>query len=96
MLAGPPQEETQACLEFLPTVIWLQEARAPVILEASPSLVHMAAQSIPSALKKALPSQQDMNGWAEIQAVGYPDFRLQKHCFVNRSQGPGEHLHTQL
>jgi hypothetical protein len=42
----------------------------------------MAAQSIPSALKKALPSQQDMNGWAEIQAVGYPDFRLQKHSVL--------------
>ena len=69
-------------------MIWLQEARAPVILEASPSLVHMAVQNIPCALKKSLPSQQDMNGWAEIQAVGYPDFRLQKTLFCEQKSGP--------
>lgn len=76
VLAVPPQEETGACLEFLPTVLWFQEAKATVIMEGSPSLLHMTTQSIPCALKKVLPFPQDMNGRAETQVVDKPDYML--------------------
>ena len=101
MLAAPPQKGTYMVSVFLPTVIWLQEATAPDILEAFLFVVDMTIQSIHCAPRKGcLSPQKDINGREEIQVELVPVVAVEllqtSVLFEQKSQSPGENFHTQL